>query len=266
MRKRRLCLLFLMVISLLIAGCGIPGVDYPIDEGAFWNPDVPDYADDGDVYSITMLSSGTVFDHTRYLNMGNVVANLSSQIQNQLLNLQKLGTHLDGLEERSTQLNSSNQQAQGIMNPSTNWNNVFHSTGELETGQYSPSTQDVEAILKENNQTYQDALRQAMMSTQTQYVQSMINQVNSQNTSILGNNQGKQNTNQGYATKVIQEAEINQSNAFIVSTVVTAAEMKQQANAEAFQNAKGIHVNVSDPYHPKPDEPEREQGKGFVNF
>ena len=94
----------------------------------------------------------------------------------------------------------------------------------------------------------------------------MIDQVNSQNSTIVGNNQGKQNTNQSYAIKIIQQAEGNQSAASIISTIITAAEMKQQAAVEAYQNAKGVHVNVSDPYHPKSDEPARPQGKGFIQF
>lgn len=272
MKKRifivSLCIvLFTTTFSFAWFGGGpIPGVDIPIDPSAFWNPDVPDYADDGNIYSLRQLAKGTVYDHMRDIRMMSVVTNFSTQILNQLLNLQKLGTHLGGIDERFTQLTSSVQQSSGIMNSSTIWSDVFHHPDKFETGQNTLSTQNVEALLKNNDRTYQDALRQAMMSNQTQYVQGMIQQVNDQNSTISGNNQGMQNTNQGYATKIIQGAEINQSNAFMVSTIITAAEMKQQGNAAAFQNAKGVHINVSDPYHPNENEPERPQGKGFVRF
>ena len=270
MKKRiillSVCLLFFSVSVVFGWHHPIPGVDIPIDPSAFWNPDVPDYADDGNIYSLRQLASGTVYDHMRDVRMMNVVTNFSTQIENQLLNLQKLGTDLVGLDERYIQIRGSEQQAMGIMNPTMGWSTVFSDQKQLETGQHTPTMQDAESLLKKNNLTYQDALRQAMMSNQTQYVQAMIEQVNSQNAAISGNNQGKQNTNQGYATKVIQQAEISQSNAFLVSTILTAAEMKQQGNAAAYQNARGVHVNVSDPYHPKPNEPERETGKGFVRF
>ena len=258
-----------IVVALLLfsSGCGlIPGVDYPFDEAAFWNPDIPDYADDGVPYSYTMLASVTVFDYSRFLQNIQVVANFATQIQNQILNLQTLGTDLSGFSERIAEIQETNQQMQGSMRKEKQWNQIFVPVLELQTGQKDPSMQDMKNRMIDDNRTYQDAVRQAIMSVRNARIQGMIHQIGQQNMGIAGNNQGKQNANQAYGAKALQQIELNQNTSSMAATVITQEQRKIESNATASHNALGVHMNVSDPYHPKKGEPERTSGNGFVKF
>jgi hypothetical protein len=122
--KKSMIVLLVIIFPFIFSGCAglIPGVDCPINPAAFYNPDIPDYADDGNAFSIKSLSPGMVYDHLRHqkwiantLEEIKTVSNLYTNIQNQILNLKQIGSSLQGLAAQVDRIKGTAKDLKGIM-------------------------------------------------------------------------------------------------------------------------------------------------------
>lgn len=284
-------LLVLVTVSAFGWGHGpIPGVDIPIDPGAFWDPDRPDYADDGNVYSIRQLSKGSVYDHRRQVDHNPLtmeyiqhVLNTATQIANQVTQLtsmsaEALTTHITGINRQTGAVAGVVGQAEGVMDTGKSAGQVWESTFLPEERLYSGREGlTIEERLAEQrkmsqtmNRTFLDALRIAKTNTQIDEDIQLLQDMIEQNQQVVGNKHAKQTTGQQLSFKTAQYIKTDQLLASLSAMNAVQKARQGQENADAVQQGyRFLYLGVADPYQPTAKDQElfqRQPGQGFIRF
>lgn len=258
----------------------VPGVDIPIDPGAFWDPDRPDYADDGNVYTMRQLRKGTVYDHRR--NVENIpitekflseVTNEQAQIANQRLDLTPmsdaaLDAHAETVNTEMSFMQTVFGQLRGLMS-SRAWSEVYPSF----LSYYEHDSADVKHskdLENATDKTYQDSLKVIKNSADSQNDLQAIMWILNENKKVVGNKHAEQLVANNLSLKTAQSIPQMQNWAIIFSAFAAAEEKKAQKDWEDRKNTYNqISTGSVDPYNPTTKDNEnytRPKGQGFLRF
>lgn len=262
----------------------IPGVDIPVNPPAFWDPDIPDYQDDGNIYSLKELSKGSVYDHMRHVDNSPTtikliadVANSLTQIANQLLNLKGtdetiLNANSSIMKQRLDQIGVISEQNRGILNQ--------QNTTEVTWSQYfkdpKPSNMSTneriefyKSLALYTDLTGQDSLTMIQNQSQSTAEQQVMSNLMRQNYDAEGNKQAKQVTTQLQAVKTSQIISKNQMSSALLAIMAMSNSNNQKENDNRVHTRQSISIGSVDPYNPTEQDKklyENPKPQGFINY